>query len=308
VLPTGEHVRNGALWTVTATHPDGSLTVTPFVHDSVADGHSATQIHLPSTYVADHVDLGYATTAYRAQGITVEDCYVVAAGDMSRQALYVAMTRGRSRNVLHVATDNLDPDCGRPSPTAQSTAGRAVLEAILATDAAERSATEVMRERQIGATSPQTLLPIRATIAADEARDTWAARLPACGLTPVQVHETVDSPAFGALVAAITRADDAGYDMEAVLRRLVAARPLDDARDVAAVLHERVERWLESDTLLPPTGSPPARVTSAVLRQIDALVERRSTMHAGPLDPIAALRAAASEPSPAIANARSLAL
>jgi len=92
-----------------------------------------------------------------------------------------------------------------------------------------------------------------------------------------------------------------------VLRRLVAARPLDDARDVAAVLHERVERWLESDTLLPPPDSQPARATSAVLREIDALVER-SSMHAGSSDPVAALRAAASEPGPASADERSLAL
>ena len=307
VLSTGEHVRNGALWTVTATHPDGSLTVTPFVHDSSDAGRTATEIRLPSTYVADHVDLGYATTAHRAQGITVEDCYVVAADDMSRQALYVSMTRGRSRNVLHLATDNVDPECGRPTPSGTGTAGRVVLEAILANDSAERSATEVMRERQIAATSPETLLPIRATIAADQARDTWADRLPACGLTPVQVENVVDSPAFGALVAAVIRADDAGYDMEAVLRRLVAARPLDDARDVAAVLHERVERWLESDTLLPPPDSLPTTATSAVLRELDELVER-SSMHAGPSDPIAGLRAAASEPGPASANERSLVL
>jgi hypothetical protein len=218
------------------------------------------------------------------------------------------MTRGRSRNVLHVATDNLDPDCGRPSPTAADTPGRAVLETILNADAAERSATEVMRERQIAAISPDTLMPIRATIAADEARDSWADRLPACGLSPGEVEQVLESPAFGALVAAVTRADDAGYDMHVVLRRLVATRPLDDARDVAAVLHERIERWLETDTLLPPRGSPPVAVTSDVLRQLHALAARHSTMHAGPSDPIAGLRTASVDPSPELVHERSLAL
>jgi hypothetical protein len=165
-----------------------------------------------------------------------------------------------------------------------------------------------MRERQTAATSPDTLLPIRATIAADEAREAWASRLTTCGLTPEQIERVVGSPSFGALVAAVKRADDAGYDMEAVLRRLVASRPLDDARDVAAVLHERMERWRETDTLLPPADSRPAEATSDVLRQLDALPGGHSTMRSGLTDPIAALRTAAAEPDPILVHERSLAL
>ncbi len=56
-------VRNGTLWTVTATRPDGSLDVTD------PDG---TRALLPATYVTEHVELGYATTTARSQGVTAD--------------------------------------------------------------------------------------------------------------------------------------------------------------------------------------------------------------------------------------------
>ena len=55
-------VRNRARWTITAIHPDGSLTAT---------GRHGT-VHLPARYVAEHVELAYATTATAAQGRTVD--------------------------------------------------------------------------------------------------------------------------------------------------------------------------------------------------------------------------------------------
>ena len=90
-LADGSHVRNGALWTVTATHPDGALTVQPTTRDGAG-------VRLPAAYVAEHVDLGYATTTHRAQGITVDTSHTLADPATSREALYVAMTRGRDAN------------------------------------------------------------------------------------------------------------------------------------------------------------------------------------------------------------------
>jgi hypothetical protein len=54
------HVRNGALWTVTATHPDGSLTVHPVTRDGAS-------VRLPATYVAEHVDRGARHNGSRAE-------------------------------------------------------------------------------------------------------------------------------------------------------------------------------------------------------------------------------------------------
>jgi hypothetical protein len=54
-LVDGEWVRNRDHWTVTGTHQDGSMTVRH------ADNHG--QVVLPAAYVAEHVELGYASTA-----------------------------------------------------------------------------------------------------------------------------------------------------------------------------------------------------------------------------------------------------
>mgnify|MGYP002385013143 CR=1 FL=1 len=67
-------VRNGARWKVVAVRRDGSLRVRN------TDRVSARPLTLPAAYVAENVDLGYAVTAYRAQGITTETAHAVVPG------------------------------------------------------------------------------------------------------------------------------------------------------------------------------------------------------------------------------------
>ena len=89
-------VKNGDRWTVETVHESGALDV---VHLR-----TGRRITLPADYVAAHVSLGYAATVHAAQGITADTCHTVATGDETRQLLYVAMTRGRHANHLHLAT------------------------------------------------------------------------------------------------------------------------------------------------------------------------------------------------------------
>jgi hypothetical protein len=125
----GGHVRNGDLWDVAATHPDGSLTVTPAGRYRRRHPDTPTpQVRLPAGYVRDNVELGYATTTHRAQGVTVDRAHVLAAPGMTREAFYVAMTRGRVSNHAYVSTDAVDPACDelpdrpqRPAPGRSST-------------------------------------------------------------------------------------------------------------------------------------------------------------------------------------------
>jgi ATP-dependent exoDNAse (exonuclease V) alpha subunit len=82
-VPGRGHVRNGDLWDVTATHPDGSVTVTPA--GRYRRRHPDTpgpQLTLPAAYVRENVELGYATTGHRAQGVTVDRGHVLAAPGM----------------------------------------------------------------------------------------------------------------------------------------------------------------------------------------------------------------------------------
>ncbi|MGV8966664.1 MAG: MobF family relaxase [Cellulomonas sp.] len=247
-LATGGYVRNGDLWDVAATHPDGSLTVVKTTRTGHAAGQNPQAVHLDAAYVAEHVDLGYATTTHRAQGITVEHAHVLAAPGMARENLYVAMTRGRQTNHVYAATDVVDPTCDQiPDPHA-APAARDVLERILRTSVAELSATQTIAADLDHAASLERLEPIRDTLATDAATRRWMRDLPSCGLTTEQASSVADSPARGPLVAALRQGERTGYPMADVLARLIASRPVDDpanpAHDVAAVLHERVTRWL----------------------------------------------------------------
>ena len=92
---------------------------------------------LPADYVREHVELAYATTAYRAQGRTVATAHALVSPTTTREVLYVSATRGREANRLYVDTC-FDPDPptshpGWPGPRAP----RAVLAAVLAREGAE---------------------------------------------------------------------------------------------------------------------------------------------------------------------------
>jgi hypothetical protein len=94
VTDRGDMVRNRATWTVTDIHGDGSLT---------AAGRRGT-VHLPATYVADHVDLAYPTTGVGAQGRTVDAGLLFLDGATDVRNLYVPMTRGTEANEAFIVT------------------------------------------------------------------------------------------------------------------------------------------------------------------------------------------------------------
>jgi len=91
----GKKVRNRHTWTVTDVEPDGNLTV----HDD----HLGSVV-LPATYVAADVELGWAVTGYGNQGTTTDHAIAVIEPSSTRAGTYVAMTRGRHRNIA-VALD-----------------------------------------------------------------------------------------------------------------------------------------------------------------------------------------------------------
>ena len=88
VTDQGEMIRNRARWTITAIHPDHSLTAT---------GRHGT-IHLPARYVDEYVELAYATTATAAQGRTVDHALLVVDRPCDVRNLYVGMSRGTESN------------------------------------------------------------------------------------------------------------------------------------------------------------------------------------------------------------------
>ena len=91
-------VANRDVWTVAGIGDDGSLIVTG----------RAGQRELPADYVNRHVELAFASTAYGAQGETVDSAHLVLGEATGAAAAYVAMTRGRHRNVAHLVANSVD--------------------------------------------------------------------------------------------------------------------------------------------------------------------------------------------------------
>ncbi len=241
-------VRNGDIWTIADVRGDGSLTIR-------RPGRSyGGAIVLPAAYVAEHVDLGYAVTAHRAQGVTTDTAHVLVEPTASRENFYVSMTRGRAANHAYVILDRAD-DHQQPHPGDDPNASsRSVLTGVLQHVGAELSAHETITAEQEQWGSIAQLAAEYETIAAAAQHDRWASLVRASGLTAEQSQAAVESEAFGPLTAELRRAEANHHDIETLLPRLVAARGFGDADDIAAVIHYRVARAAAR-----PAGSGRAR-------------------------------------------------
>ncbi len=230
-------VRNGDRWTVTAVSTDGSITVRP-------EGRRfGGALVLPASYVAEQVELGYAITGHRAQGITVDIAHTVVTATTTRENFYVAMTRGRHGNYAYVATDTADDAhvAPHPSDTPDVTA-RSVLYGVLQHVGAELSAHETITVEQERWGSIAQLAAEYDTIAQAGQHDRWAQLLTLSGLDEQQVDDVLGSDSYGALSAELRRAEANHHDLDTLVPRLVQARGFSDADDIASVLHHRLAR------------------------------------------------------------------
>jgi hypothetical protein len=89
-------VKNRDHWTITAIHPDASINLT---------GRTGT-IRLPATYVAEHVELGYAQTSHATQGRTVDTALLLIDTPTDSRGIYTPMTRGRDSNHAYIAVED----------------------------------------------------------------------------------------------------------------------------------------------------------------------------------------------------------
>jgi len=61
----------------------------------------------------EKLGVGYATTIHKAQGVTVDRCFVLIEDSTSREQAYTAMSRGRLGNDLYVEGITARPDESR---------------------------------------------------------------------------------------------------------------------------------------------------------------------------------------------------
>jgi len=271
-------VRNGDRWRVADVLTDGSVVV-----KRLSKGVGASVV-LPAPYVADHVDLGYAITAHRAQGITVDTSHVVLTGSTTRENFYVAMTRGRDSNIAYVALDRPDDIHATPSP--DDVTAKTILYGVLQHSGVELSAHQTIETEQEHWSSFAQLAAEYLTIAAEAQRDRWLAELSAAGLSHEQVDAVIGSDSFGPLASELRRAEANDHDIAKVLPRIVAQRSLDDADDIGAVLISRLGHETSGSR---PTKLRGGRLIAGLVPVADgpmaddmrrALVERQELMEA----------------------------
>jgi conjugative relaxase-like TrwC/TraI family protein len=239
-LATGRRwVKNGDAWIVTGTGHDGSMTVT-------RDGGGG-ELVLPAGYVREHVELGYAATAHRAQGRTVDTAHAMISATTTREVLYVAATRGRDANHLYLDT-HYDPDRDTShGPQPEQTAEQ-VLTTVLGNVGADSSAHATLDRELETADSIPALAAEYLTIARTAQAERWDALLDRCGLTAAQVQMVRDSDSYPALVSAMRNAEARGLNIEAALPDIVAGTAPDGDRDLATRLRERLLNWTRANS------------------------------------------------------------
>lgn len=248
-------------------------------------------------------NLGYAVTAYRAQGITTDTAHVLVKPTSTRETFYVAMTRGRHSNRAYVTLDRAD-DHAQPHPGDDPHAtARSVLYGVLQHSGAELSAHETIVAEQEQWGSIAQLAAEYETIAAAAQHDRWATLVRGSGLTDEQAESAIESDAFGPLAAELRRAEANHHNVDALLPRLVAARGFGDADDIAAVLHYRVERATARPAGSGRTRKPPRLIAGLLPRahgvidaEMRAALDERESLIEARAD--AALEAALGENAP----------
>ena len=232
-------VKNGDRWHVIAVSADGSLKVK---HDKLGKS-----ITLPPDYVADTVQLGYATTVHGAQGITTGTCHVVLTGEEDRNLLYVALSRGRFANhlYLNVASDGDPHNLIRPEALIPPTALDRIAE-MLHRDGSPVSATTTLRDQR----NPHQLLGDLAARYHDAVTAGAENLIGPVGMDKIDAHAEAllvgltEAPAWPTLRSHLALIALEEHSPLKVLSAAVQVGSLADARDPAAVLDARIDDLL----------------------------------------------------------------
>lgn len=243
------YIRNGDVWHVTTAHRDGRLSV-----QHVISGARAT---LPADYVTVSVDLGYAVTKDRAQGLTVDVGHAMVTPLMDRNGLYPASTRGRRANHLYLVTAApIDLETGEPG---EQLTARQVWAGVIARDGIDQAAGAAQRSAWDEAGTLRSIYGQLRYAVEDIAND----RLAALVISELRAtgQAIVSAPAWPTLRTLMLQVEAAGADPVSVLLNAAAARELGSARDKAAVLHHRLTasetvQELLADLESSQTGAP----------------------------------------------------
>jgi hypothetical protein len=265
----GDFIRNGTMLDVVRTGGlNGSLTAVRRDTGAI--------VTLHRDYVESSVELGYATTAHRSQGITVDTGHtVVTPGRLTRELLYVSMTRGRAGNHAYVSEN--DPLHDEPLDPASQVSWRQILGEVLAAGGAERTAHEVREAEQSKADSLERLSADYDYLAQIAASEDLTLFLDAHA--PGRTSELQQSQTWGATVAAWRRS--VAVSRPTAQRLVLGAMETNaGARDMTAVIHARLRQFVSGmpaggvDVLAEPICSSRPDLTD-LINQVQDRIQNR---------------------------------
>ncbi|HEX3957467.1 MAG TPA: MobF family relaxase [Trebonia sp.] len=201
------------------------------------DGTWTAPFRIPRAYLAHNVELAYAGNVHVAQGRTVDTAHLLVTDSLSRQALYVGMTRGRQSNTAHVVTGNTAPPGHEPY---QQATPESVLTTILGRDDGDLSATEQIRQAQDWAGGTGHMLTLWSA-AVGQALYLHIDQQIKARLTAPEARRYDREPSRKALHQRLRTTQLAGHDISTLIDQITTA-PMDGARSIASVLHGRLQR------------------------------------------------------------------
>lgn len=229
-------VVNREVWRVEKRHPDGTLQVVRAGHD--APGEPA-RVFLAADYVAEHLTLAYASTVNAAQGRTVDTAHTLVDPGAAREALYVALTRGRLANTAWVITGAEVDDEQHLEPLRADY--MTVLADVVERTTDDRTATEVLRDEMDHHESLMALGSVWSAVSAEYRRDADTDRLLG-HLGSERTQVLVAEHGFPRLLRALHEAELHGHDLDEVVAEAVSRSELSSARSVSDVLRWRVRQ------------------------------------------------------------------
>jgi hypothetical protein len=254
-------VWNRDRWRVLDTRPDGALIVTPA--DTPADPQAERRVVLPARYVANSVELGYATTEYGVQGRTVQRAHLVRPPGGTAQALYVDLTRTTERTIAYVPTRPETPVADGQAHEVPERSAAAVLAEALDHDTPDQAAVNLADQEREHHQSARTLIERYATMS-DRAGATRLAESLALLAATGEIDDTIPAAVAAddsrtQLSWLLRRLELAGHDPETALRDALSSGSLAGARSVAQVLHGRISKTY-ADRLTPQPATVADRV------------------------------------------------
>ena len=201
------------------------------------DGTWTGPFRVPRSYLAQHAELAYGGNVHVAQGRTVDTAHLLVTETLSRQALYVGMTRGRQSNTAHVVTGKTAPPGHGPY---QQATPEAVMGDVLQREAGDLSATEQIRQAQEWTGGTGHLLTLWSSAVRRSLYPQIDDRIKA-RLTESEAWRYEREHSREVLQQRLRAAQLAGHDVNALIDQITAV-PMDGARSISSVLHGRLQR------------------------------------------------------------------